>query len=116
VILVGFKSPTFEVISWQCFDYCVTAVVKNQIDKIIWRLLIVYGSPYVETKLDFVNELHMEMGLWQGPTLVGGDFNLVMSYKEKSNGAINFAHANLFNDWINCWGLIEIKDTCRTFT
>jgi hypothetical protein len=28
-ILVGFKSPTFEVLSWQCFDYCVIVVVKN---------------------------------------------------------------------------------------
>jgi hypothetical protein len=63
-ILVGFKSSTFEVMSWQYFDYCVTALVKNQIDKFIWRLLVVYGSPYEETKLDFVNELHMVMGLW----------------------------------------------------
>jgi hypothetical protein len=42
--------------------------------------------------------MHMVMGQWQGPTLVLGDFNLVRSCKEKSNGAINFAHANMFND------------------
>jgi hypothetical protein len=71
-ILVGFKSSTFEVISWQCFDYCVTVVVKNQADKFVWMLVVVYGSPYEETKIDFVNELHMVMGLWQGPTLAGG--------------------------------------------
>jgi hypothetical protein len=78
--------------------------------------LVVYGSPYEESEIDFVNELHRVMALWQGPTLVGGDFSMVRSYKEKSNGAINFAHANLFNNWINCWGLIEIKDPCKSFT
>jgi hypothetical protein len=30
-ILVGFKSSTFEDISWQCFDYCVTAIVKTRL-------------------------------------------------------------------------------------
>jgi hypothetical protein len=65
-----------------------------EIDCSIW-------SPYDETKIDFVNELHMVMGLWQGPTLVGGDFNFVRSQKEKNNGIINFMHTNAFNDWIN---------------
>jgi hypothetical protein len=67
----------------------MTAIVKTHSDKFIWRLIMVYGSPYDETKLEFVNELHMVMGLWQGPTLVGGDFNLVRYQKEKNNGAFN---------------------------
>jgi hypothetical protein len=49
-ILVGFKNPTFEVLSWQSFDYCMTAVVKTQSDNFTWRLIVVYGSPYDETK------------------------------------------------------------------
>jgi hypothetical protein len=76
----------------------VTVVLKNQTDKFVWRLVVVYGSPYEETKIDFVNEMHLVMGQWQGPTLMLGDFNLVRSCKEKSNGAINFSHANMFND------------------
>jgi hypothetical protein len=39
------------------------AIVKNEIDKLTWRLSV-YGSPYQETKLDFVRKLHMVMGLW----------------------------------------------------
>jgi hypothetical protein len=32
---------------------------------------------------------------------VGGDFNLVRNKKEKSNGVLNFNHADMFNNWIN---------------
>jgi hypothetical protein len=42
---------------------------------------VVYGSPYDEFKQHFIRELRMVMGEWQGPTMVGGDFNL-----EKSSG------------------------------
>jgi hypothetical protein len=65
-ILVSFKTPTCDVLSWQYFEYCSMAIVKNQIDKLNWRLIVVCGPPYEETKLDFVRELHMVMGLWQG--------------------------------------------------
>jgi hypothetical protein len=91
-------------------------VLKNLYDKFAWILVVVYGSPYDEFKQDFIKELHMVMAEWQGPTMVGGDFNLVRYQYEKSNGIINFNHDTMFNDWINCWGLIEIKDPCRYFS
>jgi hypothetical protein len=40
------------------------------------------------------------MDAWQGPTLIGGDFNLVRNQKEKSNGIINFNYVSMFNDWM----------------
>jgi hypothetical protein len=76
---------------------------------------VVYGSPYDETKLEFIDELHFVMGVWVGPTLVG-EFNLVRSQKEKNNGVVNFTHTSRFNDWINIWGLIKIKDPSRSFS
>jgi hypothetical protein len=50
------------------------------------------------------------------PYFSGGDFNLVRTQKEKSNNNINFTHFAAFNDWINTWGLIEIRDPSRSFT
>jgi hypothetical protein len=44
---------------------------------------MVYGSPYEESKLTFINELDEVLGSWQGATLMGGDFNLVRSQNEK---------------------------------
>jgi hypothetical protein len=69
-------------------------VVKNQVDKFVWRMVVVYGSPYEETKTEFIDELHLVMDQWQGPTLVGSGFFLVRNQSEKSNGVINFNHAN----------------------
>lgn len=42
-----------------------------------WKLVVVYGSPYDSGKPDFIRELQDVMQKWQGPILVGGDFNLV---------------------------------------
>ena len=48
-----------------------------------------YGSPYEEGKSDFIQELYDLVGNWDGPTLIGGDFNLVANINEKSNGVVN---------------------------
>jgi hypothetical protein len=73
-------------------------VLKYQTDNFTWRLVVVYAPPYEEFKLDFIIGLHMMMGEWQGPTMIGGGFNLVRNQTEKSNGMINFNHANIIND------------------
>jgi hypothetical protein len=70
-ILVGFKMDVFEIIGWQTFELCAVAVVKNVVDKWIWRLVIVYDSPYEESKLDILTELDGVLANWLGPTLIG---------------------------------------------
>jgi hypothetical protein len=87
------------MLGWQDFKYCVVLIVKNNSNKFTRRLIVVYGSPYEETKLEFIDELHLVMGNWEGPTLVGGDFNLVRTQKEKKT-----------------MGLIEIKDQSRSYS
>jgi hypothetical protein len=39
-----------------------------------------------------------------------------LDHKKRSNGVINFSHSNAFNEWINTWGLMEIRDPSRSFT
>lgn len=41
------------------------------------------------SKRFFLDELENIMGSWSGPIIVGGDFNLVRSIKDKSNGVVN---------------------------
>jgi hypothetical protein len=115
-ILVGFKSSMFDILGWQEFKYCGVARIRNQGDGFEWRMISVYGSPYDETKHEFIEKLHVVMNEWQGPILIGGDFNVVRCPKEKSNGNINFTHTTLFNESIDHWGLIDIKDPCRVFS
>jgi hypothetical protein len=64
-------------------EFCVSVMVKNCSDNFVWRLIVVYGSPHEEGKLRFIQELGAFLDNWEGPTVIGGDFNLVSSYKEK---------------------------------
>jgi hypothetical protein len=50
---------------------------------------VVYGSPYVEGKDEFIDELHAILSCWQGHVLIGGDFNLSRFTSDKNNGRIN---------------------------
>ena len=80
--MVGFDDRKFEIESWQDRKYSVSAMVRNIDDGLIWRLIVVYGSAYEEGKLEFINELHDLLANWSGPTVIGGDFNLVCNKKE----------------------------------
>ena len=77
---------------------------------------MVYGSPYEEGKLDFLAELESLLVNWDGPTVLGGDFNITITAKEKSNGQINERWTDSFQDLINKWGLVELKNSTRSYT
>lgn len=82
-ILVGVNSNKFEVLSWQVGSYSLAAMIKNNNDNFVWRLIVVYGSPYEEGKLEFLKELEDLLDNWDGPTVIGGDYNIVANVKEK---------------------------------
>jgi endonuclease/exonuclease/phosphatase family metal-dependent hydrolase len=106
----------FEVVRWDILDFTVSVILKDKKSNLVWRFIAVYGSAYEEYKLTFINELHNIYASWNGPTLVGGDFNLIRESCEKSTGNINQHWADLFNDWINKFALVEIKNSSRRFT
>jgi exonuclease III len=115
-ILFGFNERKFDVLAWQLGKYSVASTVRNCLDNFTWRLISLYGSPYNEGKVEFITDLGNLLENWDGPTVVGGDFNLVCNTKEKSSGIINHRWTDLFLDWINKFGLIELKPYTRSFT
>jgi hypothetical protein len=115
-ILVGANSELFSVTVGDIQKYSVSAFLQDRKIGFNWRLVVVYGSPYEEGKQDFLEELHKVMLSWQGPTLFGGDFNLVRSSRDKNNGNINHKWADAFKGWINCWGIIEINSSNKMYT
>lgn len=115
-ILVGFNDKKFDVLAWKIGNFSIAAMVKNCHDNSIWRFITVYGSPYDEGKHEFILEMEGLLDNWDGPTVIGGDFNLICTAKEKSNGVINHKWADLFLEWISKFGLIELKPSTRSFT
>jgi hypothetical protein len=94
----------------------VAVNVVNKIDGFAWKLVVVYGTAYYDFNMEFIAELHYIMEASNLPTLIGGDFNLVRSSQEKSNGVVNANWTMLFNDWINRWALLDLKIVNRCFT
>jgi hypothetical protein len=87
--LVGINIDLFEVCRWEIHSYSFSVLIKNKIDNVSWRFISVYGLAYEEHKLEFINEFHNVYSRWNGPTLIGGDFNLIKESGEKNNGNIN---------------------------
>lgn len=75
-----------------------------------------YGSPHEDGKQEFLDELDDVMSSWQGPIMIGGDFNFVRFVSDKSNKQLDHRWADKFNDWIDKWGLLELNVTNRAFT
>ena len=97
-ILLGFKTSKFEVIFWDIRQFSISAIVKNTVDKKTWKCSAVYGSAYDQGKQEFIAKLHAISSNWEGPLLIGGDFNLTRSISDKNNENINFHCSNLFNN------------------
>jgi hypothetical protein len=115
-ILVGINADLLEVLAWEIKTFSVSAVVKNRRNDYICRITTVYGSAYEDKKQEFISELHELFLNWEGPALIGGDFNLVRFLEDKNNGNIDFKWANKFKAWIEMWALMEIGVTGRNYT
>jgi exonuclease III/plasmid maintenance system killer protein len=115
-ILLGANEDLFSMSVRELLDFTVSVMLSIKASSFVFKLVVVYGSPYEEGKQAFVDELHKVMGSWTGPILLGGDFNLVRSRLDKNNGQVNFRWVDLFNDWVSRWGLIEIELRNRKYT
>lgn len=113
-ILVGVNSESFNVTMGDKLKFSISLMIQDKKSSFDWRLVVVYGSPE-EGKQEFIEELHKVMHSWKGPTLLGGDFNLIRVSCDKNNGNINYRWADAFNEWIDKWGLIELNPNNRKY-
>jgi hypothetical protein len=60
-ILVGCKNSCFDIVICSEGKYNISIMVKNNNDKLMWRLIVVYGSPYDKSKLKFLEDLQTIM-------------------------------------------------------
>jgi hypothetical protein len=116
--LVGVKKESLLVSNVIIHDYVVCCMLQDQRSSFSWKLIVVYGSPYDDKKIEFIDELHAILSSWHGPMVIGGggDFNLCRFVGDKRNGRINQKMADDFNDWINKWGLVELNHVNKKFT
>ena len=115
-MLVGSNADLFTMTTGDLLDYTTSVMLTNKMSGFSFKVISVYGSPYEDGKQAFLDELHKVLGSWQGPLILGGDFNMVRAISDKSNGIVNFKWMDLFNEWIDRWGLLELNPKNRKFT
>lgn len=113
---MGANANLFTMSVCEILDFSVSVALVNKVSGFSFKLVVVYGSAYENGKQNFLDELEKIMSSWQGPIMVGSDFNLIRSINDKSNGIVNFKWMDLFNEWIEKWGLIELNPKNRKFT
>jgi exonuclease III len=80
------------------------------------RVCTVYGAAYEEKKQEFLDELQVCLTKNKEPLLIGGDFNLVRSKKDKNNRVVDLKWCDKYNEWINKISLLQIELIGRGFT
>lgn len=115
-ILVGANADLFIIFVCDKLDFFVSVILIDKKSGFSWKLAVVYGYPYEEGKQAFLDELHSPMASWDGPTIIGGDFNLVRFAKDKNNSLISHRWSSAFSDWVSKCGLIEIDPPNKLFT
>ncbi|KAJ1272904.1 hypothetical protein BS78_06G238600 [Paspalum vaginatum] len=98
-ILVGANLDLYNICLGDVLSYTLSVFLTEKKTGFNWKLVVVYGSPYEGGKQEFLEELDLVVSKWNGPMLIGGDFNLVRFSHEKNNG-----------------GLIELEATNGCFT
>lgn len=115
-ILIGANLDLFNVGIGEKLNFLLSVLLTCKRTGFSWKLIAVYGPAYEEQKQDFLDELDFVMNMWQGPILIGGDFNLVRFVSDKSNGLISHRWADGFNSWVDKWALIELNASNKRFT
>jgi exonuclease III len=97
-ILLGTGDDALIVNNFSKHTFSVSCVLQEKVQHFSWKLIIVYGPVFDDKKVEFIDELHHIMSGWQGPVLVGRDFNLCREVSDKSNGRIKQGFVDYFND------------------
>lgn len=63
-ILVGGRNDRFNITVRDKLKFCISLMLTDKSSNLIWRLVVVYGSPYEDGKADFIDELHQVMNSW----------------------------------------------------
>jgi hypothetical protein len=115
-IFIGANSDLFKLIVGDLLNFSMSVSILDKKTGFSWKLVVVYGSMYDEGKQSFLDELHLVMSKWDGPTLIARDFNLVRFSSDKSSCLINHKWTNALNEWVSKWALVERDLDNKRFT
>jgi exonuclease III len=115
-IILGVNIENFDVQGVALGNFHVKLHLKNKIDNFEWVLVAVYGAAQDEEKSIFLQELVQTCRVENLPIMVGGNFNIIRSPREKNNSRYEDRWPFLFNAVINSLDLRKLELTERQYT
>jgi exonuclease III len=107
-ILVCVKAETLVVKDADYGDFLVRLNLRSKKDGFEWSFVAVYGAAQEAQKPAFLAELVRICDSPGTPMIVGGDFNILRSPREKSSGNYNAKWPFIFNAIIGSLNLREL--------
>jgi exonuclease III len=115
-IITAWDDRLLELTHHSIDEFSISTTFSHRSDDLVFTLVNVYGPCIHTLKPSFLTSLEHIFPSFSGPVAFLGDFNLMRSPRDKSNGNFNAAEATSFNYFINNLGLLEIPLLDRQFT
>lgn len=115
-ILVGIKLEQYDVGSFKQGEYMLQMNLWDELKRLKWNLLVVYGDAQEENKMAFLTELSKFCSNNSDPMLIGRDFNIIRYANEKNKKGGVQKYTDLFNRLIYCYELREMVMTGGMYT
>jgi hypothetical protein len=80
---MGVKEGQLEVEKSEIGYHYVSMVLRDRVSNFMWEHITVYGPAQHEESQDFIFELSRKWMYAVLPVVLGGDFNLIRSAKDK---------------------------------
>jgi len=115
-VRTAWNAALWDVSATLNHQYSITTSFRSTVSDYSITITNIYAPSDHRLSRAFLAELFTISPVISGPWLLIGDFNLVRSPAEKSNGLVNQSLVNAFNDTIQQLAAIEIPLLGRTFT
>lgn len=115
-ILAGVRKEFYDVGSFRQGEFMLQVNLWGKMNHVKWNLLVVYGAPHEENKIQFLSELSNFCSSNVEPILIGGDFNLIRYANERNSNNGVHRHSDMFNMLIHLYELMELTMYGGMFT
>jgi hypothetical protein len=114
--LVGVRTYDIIILGRDKGEFFTSMKVKVRQENYKWKVVNVYGLVQIERKVDFLEEFTTKISSMEDPFIIGGDFNMIRFYWEKSTDNVNQLWMDNFNNFIRDIGVKEMQRKGRKFT
>ena len=83
-ILICWDKRSLEILDWEEGQFSISCRFRNGENGVVWVFTGVYGSFPKEEKECLWEEIGAIRGIWEEPWCLGGDFNIIVSQRERS--------------------------------